>query len=57
MTKVTYVGEDGQTESSGACADRPRHPLVLLGALGFVLNTALLAAEKRLVGRGRTTTV
>ncbi|MFE6176441.1 hypothetical protein [Streptomyces sp. NPDC056464] len=57
MTKVTYVGEDRQTDSSGACADRPRHPLVLLGALGFVLNTALLAAEKRLVGRGRTTTV
>ncbi|MFI6013563.1 ABC transporter permease [Streptomyces sp. NPDC051243] len=31
--------------------------LVLLGALGYLLNTGLLAVEKRLVGRGRTTTV
>lgn len=30
--------------------------LVLLGALGHLLNTGLLAVEKRLVGRGRTTT-
>ncbi len=27
--------------------------LVLLGALGYLLNTALLAVEKRLIGRGR----
>ncbi|MFJ8535962.1 ABC transporter permease [Streptomyces sp. NPDC093591] len=31
--------------------------LALLGALGYLLNTGLLAVEKRLVGRGRTTTV
>ncbi|WP_107050079.1 ABC transporter permease [Streptomyces bicolor] len=31
--------------------------LVLLGALGYLLNTGLLTVEKRLVGRGRTTTV
>ncbi|MER5936225.1 ABC transporter permease [Streptomyces sp. NPDC001928] len=31
--------------------------LVLLGALGHLLNTGLLAVEKRLVGRGRATTV
>ncbi|MGC9543461.1 ABC transporter permease [Streptomyces sp. UG1] len=30
--------------------------LVLLGALGYLLNTGLLAVEKRLVGRERTTT-
>ncbi|MFE7169139.1 ABC transporter permease [Streptomyces sp. NPDC057616] len=29
--------------------------LLLLGVLGYVLNTALLAVERRLVGRGRTT--
>ncbi|MFJ3668946.1 ABC transporter permease [Streptomyces sp. NPDC090106] len=29
--------------------------LVLLGALGHLLNTGLLAVEKRLVGRGRST--
>ncbi|MFD3836210.1 ABC transporter permease [Streptomyces sp. NPDC058642] len=29
--------------------------LVLLGALGYLLNTGLLAVEKRLVGSGRTT--
>lgn len=31
--------------------------LVLLGALGYLLNTGLLAVEKRLIGKGRTTTV
>ncbi|MFE0253823.1 ABC transporter permease [Streptomyces sp. NPDC059010] len=31
--------------------------LALLGALGHLLNTGLLAVEKRLVGKGRTTTV
>ncbi|WP_256333625.1 ABC transporter permease [Streptomyces sp. cf386] len=31
--------------------------LALLGALGYLLNTGLLAVEKRLVGRGRSTTV
>ncbi|WP_328421938.1 ABC transporter permease [Streptomyces sp. NBC_00443] len=30
--------------------------LVLLGALGYLLNTGLMAVEKRLVGTGRTTT-
>ncbi|MBK3644981.1 ABC transporter permease subunit [Streptomyces sp. MBT33] len=29
--------------------------LLLLGVLGYVLNTALLAVERRLLGRGRTT--
>jgi ABC-type nitrate/sulfonate/bicarbonate transport system permease component len=29
--------------------------LLLLGILGYLLNTALLAAERRLVGRGRRT--
>ena len=29
--------------------------LVLLGALGYLLNTGLLAVEKRLIGRGRAT--
>ncbi|MGP4049848.1 ABC transporter permease [Streptomyces sp. 2A115] len=29
--------------------------LLLLGALGYVLNTALVAVEKRLLGRGRPT--
>ncbi|WP_369274104.1 hypothetical protein AB5J55_33005 [Streptomyces sp. R11] len=30
--------------------------LVLLGALGHLLSTALLAVEKRLIGTGRTMT-
>jgi ABC-type nitrate/sulfonate/bicarbonate transport system permease component len=29
--------------------------LLLLGVLGHVLNTVLLAVERRLLGRGRTT--
>ncbi|MGI5458947.1 ABC transporter permease [Streptomyces sp. CA-249302] len=29
--------------------------LLLLGVLGYLLNTALLAVERRLIGRGRTT--
>lgn len=29
--------------------------LLLLGVLGYLLNTALLAVERRLVGRGRST--